>query len=153
MAAVKKNDRLGWGVFYVDENDDIEHSLEKPFKSSTTTATPSGKEQLVICFLTINRQVVYLRVLFQPPGNFYPVVIAPPNVYRIKMDFLASRVSTQDFVGDQIRSIIMDARKQIDMEHRLIAQGNFQSFQVIISKLSLNLNSFDYSNRKESTGT
>ena len=135
MAAVKKNDRLGWGVFYVDENDDIENSIEKPLKSSSTTQ-PNGKEQLVICFLTINRQVVYLRVLFQPPGNFYPVVIAPPNVYRIKMDFLATRVSTQDFVGDQIRSIILDARKQIDMERRLIAQGEFSHTKKIFYLIS-----------------
>ena len=61
MSAVKKNDRLGWGIFYADEN------------------APKDEEQLMICFLTINRQVVYLRVLFQPPGGFYPVVIAPPN--------------------------------------------------------------------------
>ena len=61
MSAVKKNDRLGWGIFYADEN------------------APKDEKQLMICFLTINRQVVYLRVLFQPPGGFYPVVIAPPN--------------------------------------------------------------------------
>jgi hypothetical protein len=61
MSAVKKNDRLGWGIFYVDEN------------------YGGNEDQLMICFLTINRQVVYLRVLFQPPGGFYPVVIAPPN--------------------------------------------------------------------------
>ena len=57
----EKNDRLGWGIFYPDEN------------------AAQDEEQLVICYLTINRQVSYLRVLFQPPGGFYPVVIAPPN--------------------------------------------------------------------------
>jgi hypothetical protein len=77
----------------------------------------------MICFLTINRQVVYLRVLYQPPGGFYPVVIAPPNVTRIKMDFGATRVSTDDFAGDQIKSIILDANKQIERERKLLAQG------------------------------
>jgi hypothetical protein len=47
MSAVKKNDRLGWGIFYPDESAD------------------QDAEQLVICYLTINRQVSYLRVLFQ----------------------------------------------------------------------------------------
>jgi len=61
MSAVKKNDRVGWGISFVDEN------------------LCSEGEQLIICFLTINRNVVYLRVLRQPPGGFYPVVIAPPN--------------------------------------------------------------------------
>lgn len=107
MSAVKKNDRIGWGIFYADED------------------APKDEEQLMICFLTINRQVVYLRVLFQPPGGFYPVVIAPPNVYRVKMDFSATRVSTEDFAGDQIKSIILDANKQIEIEKKLIAQGIF----------------------------
>ena len=40
MSAVKKNDRLGWGIFYPDEN------------------AAQDEEQLVICYLTINRQVV-----------------------------------------------------------------------------------------------
>jgi hypothetical protein len=105
MSSVKKNDHVGWGIFYADEN------------------APKDEEQLMICFLTINRQVVYLRVLFQPPGGFYPVVIAPPNVHRIKMDFSATRVSTEDFAGDQIKSIIFDANKQIEKEKRMIALG------------------------------
>jgi hypothetical protein len=125
MTSVKKNDRLGWGIFYPDEN------------------AAQDEEQLVICYLTINRQVSYLRVLFQPPGGFYPVVIAPPNskrlkvnsfhkkfliwfiplVYRIKLDFMATRVSTQDFTGEQVKQIIEDARKQIDNEQKLISQG------------------------------
>jgi len=65
MSAVKKNDRVGWGISYVDEN------------------LCSEGEKLIICFLTINRNVVYLRVLRQPPGGFYPVVIAPPNGINI----------------------------------------------------------------------
>ena len=66
MSAVKKNDRIGWGIFYVDEN------------------LCKDDEQLIICFLTINRNVVYLRILHQPPGGFYPVVVAPPNGKHLK---------------------------------------------------------------------
>lgn len=39
------------------------------------------------------------------------------------MDFSATRVSTEDFAGNQIKSIIFDANKQIENERRLIAQG------------------------------
>jgi hypothetical protein len=39
------------------------------------------------------------------------------------MDFHATRVSTEDFAGDQIKSIILDANKQIEIEKKLISQG------------------------------
>lgn len=39
------------------------------------------------------------------------------------MDFSATRVSTEDFAGEQIRSILFEANKQIEGEKRLIAQG------------------------------
>lgn len=42
------------------------------------------------------------------------------------MDFMATRVSTEDFAGDQIKSIILDANKQIEVEKKLIAQGNLK---------------------------
>ena len=45
------------------------------------------------------------------------------KVYKIKMDFHATRVSTEDFAGDQIKSIILDANKQIEIEKKLISQG------------------------------
>ena len=110
MSSVKKSDRLGWGVFYVLGEE----------------SAPSGskEDQLIVCFLTINRQVVYLRVLQQPPGGFYPVVIAPPNVRRIKVDFGATRVCTEDFAHEQIKSIVLDANRQIEKEKRVVARAN-----------------------------
>lgn len=39
------------------------------------------------------------------------------------MDFTATRVSTEDFAGEQIRSILFEANRQIEGEKRLIAQG------------------------------
>lgn len=36
---------------------------------------------------------------------------------------MATRVSTQDFTGDQVKQIIEDARKQIENEQKLIADG------------------------------
>ena len=57
--AVKKGDLMGWGVLYADENSD------------------QTDEQLVICYLSINRDVALTRVMYQPPGGFYPVVLIP----------------------------------------------------------------------------
>lgn len=39
-------------------------------------------------------------------------------VNRIKMDFTATRISTQDFTPEQIRTILADAKKQIEDEQR-----------------------------------
>ena len=36
---------------------------------------------------------------------------------------MATRVSTQDFTGEQVKQIIEDARKQIESEYKLISQG------------------------------
>ncbi len=52
---------MGWGILYPDDS------------------THQDEEQLVICYLTINRDVALTRVLYQPPGGFYPVVLMPPG--------------------------------------------------------------------------
>jgi hypothetical protein len=39
-------------------------------------------------------------------------------VNRVKMDFTATRISTQDFTPQQIESIIADAKQQIQEEQR-----------------------------------
>ena len=39
------------------------------------------------------------------------------QVNRIKMDFTASRVKNEDFVSDQIKSILLDASKQLEAEN------------------------------------
>jgi hypothetical protein len=48
------------------------------------------------------------------------------------MDFTATRVSTEDFAGDQIKSILLDANKQIGAERRLIAQGEFKNLSIFL---------------------
>jgi len=52
---------MGWGLLYPD---DTKHH---------------DAEQLVICYLTINRSVSLTRVMYQPPGGFYPVILLPPG--------------------------------------------------------------------------
>jgi hypothetical protein len=55
---LKQGDKIGWGILFPQEDE---------------------KEQLIICYLTVNRNVGYVQVLNQPIGGLYPVVIAPPN--------------------------------------------------------------------------
>lgn len=61
---LKQGDKIGWGILFPSEEDAI---------------AGRNKEQLIICYLTVNRTVGYVRVLYQPVGGLYPVVIAPPN--------------------------------------------------------------------------
>jgi len=117
---LKQGDKIGWGVLFPDDED---YKFGK------------NNEQLIICYLTVNRTVGYVRVLYQPVGGLYPVIIAPPNgisfifynlfviffslkVNRVQMDFSATRISTQDFTPEQIQTILTDAQQQIEEEQR-----------------------------------
>ena len=33
------------------------------------------KQQLVLCFVTLDMQIVFFRMMIQPSGGFYPLVI------------------------------------------------------------------------------
>lgn len=61
---LKQGDKIGWGVLFPQEDEGL---------------VGNTREQLIICYLTVNRTVGYVRVLYQPVGGLYPVVIAPPN--------------------------------------------------------------------------
>jgi hypothetical protein len=61
---LKQGDKIGWGVLFPQDDE---------------SSTGTNNEQLIICYLTVNRTVGYVRVLYQPIGGLYPVVIAPPN--------------------------------------------------------------------------
>jgi len=56
---VKKGDTMGWGVIFPD--DDLSDS----------------EEQIVLCYLTINRNVILTRALIQPAGGLHATVVLP----------------------------------------------------------------------------
>jgi hypothetical protein len=58
------------------------------------STTPDDEEQLVICYLTINRTVALTRVMYQPPGGFYPVVLLPPGGNYIVLQYVAEGSSS-----------------------------------------------------------
>ncbi|CAF3406424.1 unnamed protein product [Rotaria sp. Silwood1] len=98
---LKQGDKIGWGILFPQDEDSF---------------IGNNKEQLIICYLTVNRTVGYVRVLYQPIGGFYPVIIAPSNINLIQMDFSATQILTEDFTPEQIKTIIADARQQIEEE-------------------------------------
>lgn len=44
-------------------------------------------------------------------------------MYRIKLDTMGARMNTEDLKNDQMKLVIIDAMKDIEIEKRLIAQG------------------------------
>ncbi|GFR89998.1 SPRY domain-containing protein 3, partial [Elysia marginata] len=58
---VQVGDLVGWGLLYIDNT--LHHD----------------EEQLVICYLTVNHKILLVRVVYQPPGGFYPLVVLPPD--------------------------------------------------------------------------
>ena len=56
---VQKGDTMGWGVVFPDDSlSDLE-------------------EQIVLCYLTINRDVILTRALIQPAGGLHATVVLP----------------------------------------------------------------------------
>ena len=36
-------------------------------------------EQLVLCFVTLNMQIVFFRMMMQPEGGFFPLIVLTKN--------------------------------------------------------------------------
>ncbi|KAK7447339.1 hypothetical protein BaRGS_00040197 [Batillaria attramentaria] len=103
--AVRRGDLVGWGVLYLD--DSLHHD----------------EEQLVVCYLTVNRKVLLVRVMFQPPGGFYPLVILPQGVNRVQMEFGATVIKEHPITEDDVKILLHDTQKMIAEENEAIAQG------------------------------
>ncbi|CAF2557981.1 unnamed protein product [Rotaria sp. Silwood2] len=119
---LQQGDKIGWGILFPQDEDSL---------------IGNNKEQLIICYLTVNRTVGYVRVLYQPIGGFYPVVIAPPNINLIQMDFSATQVLTEDFTPEQIKTIIDDAQQQIEQEEEEAEEQFIKSAESIEMKSSI----------------
>ncbi|XP_070191470.1 uncharacterized protein [Littorina saxatilis] len=104
--SVKKGDLVGWGVLYVEKD------------------TDPAEEQLVICYLTVNRQVLLVRVVYQPPGGFYPLVILPQGVNCVQMEFGATIIREHPITEADVRTLLEDAKRMIAEENEAIAQGH-----------------------------
>ncbi|KAK2182755.1 hypothetical protein NP493_337g00013 [Ridgeia piscesae] len=105
LKAVKKTDLMGWGLLYPD---DTKHH---------------DAEQLVICYLTINRSVSLTRVMYQPPGGFYPVILLPPGVHRVKLNFDATIITDHPFTPEMVKQLLTTAEEMITEEERQVSNG------------------------------
>ncbi|XP_041355029.1 uncharacterized protein LOC121372654 [Gigantopelta aegis] len=103
--AIEVGDLVGWGLLYLQEG--VHHD----------------EEQLVICYLTVNRNVLLTRVIYQPPGGFYPLIILPPEVNRVKMEFDATVINSHPFSKQAVEILVTEAQQMIAEENRILAAG------------------------------
>lgn len=81
------------------------------------------KDRLIICYLTINRNVVLTRVMYEPPGGLYPIVLLPSDVNRVKLEFSALRILSHPMTDSVINKILADAKEIIMQEKEVLASG------------------------------
>ena len=62
---MKKGQRMGWGIQYDPAVRD-------------TPDFDDRAEQLVLCYVTIDVTIVYAKMMVQPAGGWYPVVMLHP---------------------------------------------------------------------------
>ena len=56
--SVKVGDLVGWGMLIPPSQEMLE-------------------DRMIVCYLTINRNIALTRVMFEPPGGLYPCVVLP----------------------------------------------------------------------------
>ena len=62
----KPGERIGFGIHF---NPDV---VNKPEFSDKD-------QQLVLCFVTLDVEIIFFKIMIQPPGGFYPLVILCRN--------------------------------------------------------------------------
>ncbi|KAK0052845.1 hypothetical protein Bpfe_017699 [Biomphalaria pfeifferi] len=103
---VKVGDKVGWGLLYLD--DDVHHD----------------EEQLVICYLTINRKILLVRVVSQPPGGFYPLVVLPPLLNEVTLVFSATIIKQHPITDKDVQILVEEAMNLIEAEKEILKKGD-----------------------------
>ena len=65
VLTMKKGQRMGWGIQY---NPTYRHNPDFDDK----------QQQLVLCYVTIDVTIVYAKMMLQPAGGWYPVIMLHP---------------------------------------------------------------------------
>ena len=65
-------ERMGWGIYY---NPALQKQKHKNGGASGDADFDDKAEQLVVCFVTINVKIVFAKMMLQPEGGFFPVVL------------------------------------------------------------------------------
>ncbi|KAL4232460.1 hypothetical protein ACF0H5_007153 [Mactra antiquata] len=117
--AVKVGDLIGWGM------------LVPP-------SEVNNPRRFVICYLTINRNIALTRVMFDPPGGLYPVVMLPSNVNRVKFEFSAVNIVEHPITEDLVDILISEAKQIYTREQEFLRNNphkDIDDFEVKSSDL------------------
>ncbi|KAH3739061.1 uncharacterized protein LOC127851769 [Dreissena polymorpha] len=102
--SVKVGDLVGWGMLIPESQ-------------------VNELERLVICFLTINRSIVLTRVVFEPEGGWFPIVLLAAGVKRVQFEFSAIRITEHPLTDAYMESLITETKEVHAKELELIAAG------------------------------
>lgn len=102
--AIKVGDLIGWGILIPPSQ------IKDP-------------DRMVICYLTINRNIVFTRVMFEPQGGLFPIVVLPEGVNRIKLEFSAVRIISHPISEDIAVRLLSEAQNLYKQEQEHLKLG------------------------------
>ena len=85
----KPGERIGFGIHY---NPDV---MDKPEFNDK-------EQQLVLCFVTVDMEIIFFKIMIQPAGGFYPLVILCKNGKSFTLTI--SALETKTYFCKQCRS-------------------------------------------------
>ncbi|OWF45917.1 uncharacterized protein LOC110456445 [Mizuhopecten yessoensis] len=103
LDAVTKGQKIGWGMIIPESEKDKE-------------------DKLVILYLCIDKSIAITRVMYLPQGGFYPFIILPPSVNRVKMTNTV-HIAEHPITPQIQEELISQAKEVIAKEKEQLAQG------------------------------
>lgn len=91
--------RMGIGIHYPKE------VRENPSQSDKS-------QQLVLVFVTIDTKIVHARIIMQPEGGFFPLVILTKNGYKVTLDVTTNRkIETHENLDEVFENYLEEANR------------------------------------------
>lgn len=129
---VQVGDLVGWGLLYIDNT--LHHD----------------EEQLVICYLTVNHKILLVRVVYQPPGGFYPLVVLPPDLNEVTLEFSATIIKQHPITSSDVDILVKEATALMQKEKEIIQAGGDPSTELAGAALFRSLPSAEAMNQDSS---
>ncbi|XP_069131228.1 uncharacterized protein [Argopecten irradians] len=103
LEAVSKGQKIGWGMIIP------ESELDK-------------EDKLVVLYLCIDRSIAITRVMYLPQGGFYPFIILPRSVNRVKLTHTI-HIAEHPITSKIQQQLIHQAQEVIAKEKEELANG------------------------------
>ncbi|XP_060081327.1 uncharacterized protein LOC132560673 [Ylistrum balloti] len=103
LEAVAKGQKIGWGMIIPESEKEKE-------------------DKLVILYLCIDKNIAITRVMYLPQGGFYPFIILPQSVNRVKLTHTI-HIAEHPVTTNIQEHFISQAQEVIAMEKEELAQG------------------------------